>query len=62
MAPRRDPYYRGNSYRGNSYRSNSYRSYNPRYYAPRYNYSRRYVYGGYRGVYGYGGGYRARAS
>jgi hypothetical protein len=47
VAPRRDPYYRGNGYR----------NYNPRYYAPRYNYSRRYVYGGYRGIYGYGGGY-----
>jgi hypothetical protein len=57
VAPRRDPYYRSNSYRSNSYRGYSYRNYNPRYYAPRYNYSRRYVYGGYRGVYGYGGGY-----
>ncbi|MEO5822514.1 MAG: hypothetical protein ABIT71_18550 [Vicinamibacteraceae bacterium] len=63
-APRRDPSYRGNSYRSNSYRSNSYggynsRSYNSRSYGSRnYSYSRRYVYGGYRGVYGYGSGYR----
>jgi hypothetical protein len=47
VAPRRDPYYRSNSYRG----------YNSRSYRP-YSYSRRYVYGGYRGVYGYGGSYR----
>ncbi len=45
-APRRDPYYRsGSAYRG--YNSRGYNSY-----------SRRYVYGGYRGVYGYGNGYR----
>jgi hypothetical protein len=44
-APRRDPYYRsGSAYRGYNSRS--------------YSYSRRYVYGGYRGVYGYGNGYR----
>jgi hypothetical protein len=44
-APRRDPYYRsGSVYRGYGGRT--------------YSYSRRYVYGGYRGVYGYGHGYR----
>lgn len=44
-APRRDPYYRSGS---------AYRGYSPR----SYSYSRSYVYGGYRGVYGYGNGYR----
>jgi hypothetical protein len=48
-APRRDPYYRNNVYRGYGNRGYGSRS---------YSYSRRYVYGGYRGVYGYGGGYR----
>lgn len=53
-APRRDPYYRNNVYR-----SNGYRGYDSRGYGSRgYSYSRRYVYGGYRGIYGYGSGYR----
>jgi hypothetical protein len=55
VAPRRDPYgrpsgyrgygYRANVYRGNVYRGNVYRSYRP--------------YFGYRGIYGYGRGYRS---
>ncbi len=45
VAPRRDPYYRSNAYRGNVYRGYS------------RGYSRPHYFRGYRGVYGYGGGY-----
>ena len=51
VAPRRDPYYRSNTYRSNTYRGNAYRGYSR-------GYSRPYYFRGYRGVYGYGSGYR----